>query len=83
MISQRGQHSAKSVEQDFPHYVDIPVPPGGLGNKLNAMYDFHARNGVAPKRGHLARRRDGTSVIRWCFADSVMAAAFAKEFAAN
>ena len=79
MSSYKGRQSAKAVEQDFPHFVDIVVPPGGLGTKLNAMYDFHARLGIAPKRGH-GRHDDHGSIIRWCFADPALAAEFAKEF---
>jgi hypothetical protein len=75
----KGRQSAKAVEQDFPHYVDIVVPEGGLGNKLNATYDFHAQHGIQPKRGHGRHDANG-SVIRWCFADPDLAAAFAKEF---
>jgi len=45
--------SAKAIEQDFPHFVDIAVPPGGLGPRINAMYDFHFRNGIVAKRGHV------------------------------
>ncbi len=74
----RGRH-AKAVEQDFPHHVDVVVPEGGLGMTLNAMYDFHARHGIQPKRGHGRHDANG-SVIRWCFADPTLAAAFAKEF---
>ena len=78
MSRYKGRQSAKSVEQDFPHFVDIPVPIGGLGNRLNAMYDFHARHGIQAKRGH-GQHDDGGSVIRWCFADPALAAAFAKD----
>ena len=74
----RGRH-AKAVEQDFQHHVDVVVPEGGLGMTLNAMYDFHARHGIQPKRGHGRHDANG-SVIRWCFADPTLAAAFAKEF---
>jgi hypothetical protein len=77
----KGRQSAKAVEQDFPHCVDIVVPEGGLGNKLNAMYDFHAGRGIAPRRGHGRHNADG-SVIRWCFADAAVAKAFASEFSA-
>jgi hypothetical protein len=77
----RGRQNAKAVEYDFPHYVDVVVPEGGLGMTLNAMYEFHARQGIPPKRGH-GRHDDGASVIRWCFADPALAAAFAKDFGA-
>ena len=77
-----GRNSAKAVELDFPHFVDILVPPGGLGTKLDAMYDFHTMYGVAPKRGHGRHDHDG-SVIRWCFADPEMAKSFATMFATS
>jgi hypothetical protein len=80
IVVSRGRQNAKAVEQDFPHYVDVVVPEGDLGMTLNAMYDFHARHGIAAKRGHGQRGEDGCSVIRWCFADPALAAAFAKEF---
>ena len=79
MSRYKDRQSAKSVEQEFPHFVEIAVPPNGLGNTLIAMYAFHARHGIALKRGH-GRHDDGRSVIRWCFADPAVAAAFAKEF---
>ena len=79
MSHYKGRASAKALERNFPHYVDIAVPPGGLGQKLNAMYDFHARHSIQPKRGQGRHDANG-SVLRWCFADPAMAAAFAKEF---
>jgi hypothetical protein len=63
-------------EEDFAHCVDIAVPPRGLGWRLAAMYDFHARHRISPKRGHGQR-----GAIRWCFADRALADAFAQEFA--
>jgi hypothetical protein len=80
MTRYKGHQSAKAVEQEFPHFVDIAVPPGGLGPRLNAMYDFHARHGIQPKRGQWRRADDGGSVIRWCFTDQARAGAFASEF---
>ena len=50
MSRYKGRQSAKAIEQDFPHYVDVVVPEGGLGMTLNAMYEFHARQGIPPKR---------------------------------
>jgi hypothetical protein len=76
----KSRQSAKAVEQDFQHFVDIVVPPGGLGTRLDAMYDFHSRHRIQPKRGHGRHDANG-SVIRWCFADLEIAAAFAGEFA--
>ena len=39
MTRYKGQLRA-SRTQEFPHHVDIVVPPGGLGTRLDAMYDF-------------------------------------------
>jgi hypothetical protein len=81
MSRYKGRQSAKFVEQDFPHVVDVVVPEGGLGMTLNAMYDFHARHGIQPKRGQGRHDANG-SVIRWCFADPALAVAFARDFGA-
>lgn len=61
------------------HHVDIIVPSGGLGAQLDAMYDFHIQHGINPQRGHGKHSADG-AVIRWCFADASLAAAFASKF---
>jgi hypothetical protein len=75
----KGQLRASRIEQEFPHHVDIIVPPGGLGMRLDAMYAFHIRHGIKPQRGHGTHAAD-RSVIRWCFADAETAAAFSAEF---
>jgi len=75
----KGRQSAKAVERDFPHFVDMVVPPGGLGSRLDGMYEFHTRHGIKPQRGHGRHDANG-AVIRWCFADPKLAEAFATEF---
>ena len=82
MSRYKGSKSAKAVERDYPHFVDVVVPPNGLGRKLDAMYGFHERHGIRAMRGHGRHDANG-SVVRWCFADPAIAAAFAKEFAAS
>ena len=81
MTRYKGRQNAKAVEKDFPHFVDVVVPPIGLGKKLDAMYEFHGQNGIRAQRGHGRHDANG-SVVRWCFADPAIAAAFAKEFEA-
>jgi hypothetical protein len=81
MSREKDKRQAKSIERDFPHVVEIAVPPNGLGGVLIAMYEFHSRHGIEAKRGH-GRREYGGNFIRWCFADPVLAAAFAGEFGA-
>jgi hypothetical protein len=78
----KGSRGARAVEREYPHFVDVVVPPGGLGTKLDAMYDFHTRHDIRAQRGQGRHDADG-SIVRWCFADPGTAAAFAKEFAAS
>ena len=83
MTRYKGKQSAKYVEKDFPHFVDMVVPPDGFGNRLDTMYGFHDRHGIEAKRGHGWRdQKKGRNYIRWCFADRAIAAAFAREFKA-
>ena len=82
MTRYKGRQSAKAVERDFPHFVDIIVPLGGLGSKLDAMYDFHTQYGIKPQRGHGRHDANG-SVIHWCFSDPAIAKSFAAVFSAR
>jgi hypothetical protein len=82
MTRYKGRQNAKAVERDYPHFVDVVVPPSGLRSRLDAMYEFHERHGIRAQRGHGRHDANG-SVVRWCFADPAIAAAFAKEFAAS
>ena len=79
MSRYKGQLKASRTEAEIPHHVDVTVPPGGLGTRLDAMYDFHAQHGIKPQRGHGTHTADG-AVIRWCFADASLAAAFVSKF---
>jgi hypothetical protein len=79
MTRYKGQLRAKRIEQEYPHHVDIIVPPGGLGRRLDDMYNFHIQNDIKPQRGHGTHTAD-SAVIRWCFADAATAKAFAAEF---
>jgi hypothetical protein len=75
----KGRSSSKAIERDFPHIVEIVVPEGGLGKRLDAMYDWHRERGIEAHRGS-GRREQDRDIIRWCFADQEMADAFAAAF---
>ena len=66
MARYKGSQIAKAVERDFPHFVDIVVPLGGLSAGLDTMYEFHTQYGIKPRRGH-GRHDPNGSVIRCCF----------------
>ena len=41
MTQRRGERTAAQNEREFPHIVELAVPPTGFGVKLNSMYEFH------------------------------------------
>jgi len=56
------------------------VPLGGFGSKLNAMHQWHEARGIPALNSTGRRDENNRDIIRWCFADSEMAAMFEKEF---
>jgi hypothetical protein len=78
MARYKGRLSPKSIERHFPHHVEIAIPLGGLGRRLDAMHDFHAERGIRSRA--FTHRKEGEFYIRWCFADPRTAATFAAEF---
>jgi hypothetical protein len=82
MSRYKGRTSTKAIEQAYPHIVEMIVPLGGFGRKLDDMYEWHRARGIQDQRGRSRRDENGRDYVRWCFADPAMAAAFAKEFGA-
>ena len=74
----KGRPSAKIMARDFPHVVEIAVPPGGLGKRL-LMHEFHRQHGIQARLAP-RRRDDEQDCLRWCFARRAIAEAFAAEF---
>jgi len=75
----RGWRNAASIKRDFPYAVELEVPPGGFGTRLDRIYGFHVRLGVDPRRGR-GRREGERDISCWRFADAETAQAFADEF---
>lgn len=76
MARYKGRQSAKQIERDYPHHVDVPIPEGGLGTRLDHMHEWHRAQGIQSRRGS-----GGLSCARFCFADTETAEAFRAEFA--
>jgi len=66
-------------KREFPHIVEVAVPRGGLGKRLDAMHTFHAERGIKACLGR-GRREDNQDYLRWYFSDPTTAASFAVEF---
>jgi hypothetical protein len=80
MARYKGRSSSKAVERNFPHIVEMAVPLGGLGKRLDAMYDWHRSRGIEVQRGQGRRDDEGRDIIRWCFADRKTADHFTAAF---
>ena len=70
---------SQQIARQYPYVVEIVVPTGGLGRRLDNMHQFHRQRDI--KDQHIPRRRDDQrDYLRWCFADLATAEAFAAEF---
>ena len=79
MSRYKGRASAKAIARDFPYVVECTGPEGGLGKRVDAMYEFYSRQGIKAQSG--PGRRDGErDIVRWHFADPAIAQEFALEF---
>jgi hypothetical protein len=78
----KGRPRAQTIARDFPYVVEIAMPAGALGKRLDAMHEFHARRGMRARNGP-HRRHNERNFISWCFSDSATAETFAAEFGGN
>jgi hypothetical protein len=60
---------------DFPYVVEVAAHVRGQ----QAMYDFHARQGIRAWPGQ-GNHKDGHRYIRWRFASLTAAEKFARQF---
>ena len=79
MTRYKGRTSQKAIEREFPHVVEIAVPPRGLGAQLDVMHHFHRARGIQACIGR-GRRDGGRDYLRWYFTRPAVANAFAAEF---
>ena len=68
----------RATAKELPHLVEILVPPGGLGGRLDEMLAFHRKLGISPHLGK-RRAREG-DYLRWRFADLAHAIHFAMKY---
>lgn len=75
MSRYKGRPSTKAIEREYPHIVEMAVPEGGFGPRLDAMHDWHHKRGLQSREGR-GRYEEPTHYIRWCFAKREDAEAF-------
>jgi hypothetical protein len=45
MTRYKSRAGLKVIESKFPHHIDMLVPEGGFGSRLNAMHDWQTLEG--------------------------------------
>jgi hypothetical protein len=66
-------------ERDFPHLVELGLPPGGFRNKSPELETFHRDRSMLIRRGR--GRHEGEQFhVRFCFPDAATADAFQEQF---
>jgi hypothetical protein len=66
-------------EQDFPHLVELALPPGGFRSVSLEIDVFHRGRRIPVRRGR-SRHEGEQFYIRFCFPDTASADAFRNRF---
>jgi hypothetical protein len=66
-------------ERDFPHLVELALPPGGFRSVFLEIDAFHRERRIPVRRGR-SRHEAEQLYIRFCFPDTATADAFRNRF---
>jgi len=66
-------------ERDFPHLVELALPPAGFRSAFLEFDAFHRQRRIPVRRGR-SRHEAEQSYIRFCFPDAATADAFRNRF---
>jgi hypothetical protein len=80
MTRYKDRSSSKSVERSYPHRVEMIVPKGGFGKRLDEMHEWHHARSIKPRFGRSRRDKNNRDYVTWCFADAAMADSFRASF---
>ncbi len=83
MIVGKDELTHGTIDQKFPHQVELPISSGGHGMLLDDMSGFcgEQRLNVAPRKRML--RHDNFYFVRLCFAEPADAERFRERFGGN
>ena len=79
MTRRKREITGLANEQDFPHLVELALPPGGFRDAFLEFDAFHRERCIPVRRGR-SRHEAEQFYIRFCFPDSVTADAFRNRF---
>jgi hypothetical protein len=78
-IRRKGEFVRLTSERNFPHLVELALPPDGFRDVLLQIDAFHRERRIPVRRGR-SRHEAEQFYIRFCFPDSVTADAFRNRF---
>ena len=73
MTRRKGEITGHMNERDFPHLVELALPPGGFRSQTSEFEAFHREPRIPTRRGR-GRHEGGQFYIRFCFPDAATAA---------
>jgi len=76
MVRYRELRTIAQLEKEFPYQVEIVVPPGGLGRRLDEIESWLAANVQREDFARWGRRRDGKDVAVWGFRTATLQTIF-------
>src|SRR5215471_2943609 len=79
MTCRKREITGLANEQDFPHLVELAVPPEGFGRSFLDFDAFHRERRIPVRRGR-SRHEVKQFYIRFCFPDAATADAFRNRF---
>jgi hypothetical protein len=66
-------------ERDFPHLVELALPPGGFSDQGSGFDEFHRERGISIRPGR-GRHEATQFYVRFCFSNAAAADAFRDRF---
>src|SRR5262245_552146 len=79
MTRRKREITGLANERDFPHLVELALPPGGFRSVFLEFDAFHRDRRIPLRRGR-SRHEAEQSYIRFCFPDAATADAFRNRF---
>ena len=79
MSRRKGEVAGHINEREFPHLVELELPPGGFRSQNLEFDAFHREHGIPIRRGR-GRHEVEQFHVRFCFPDAPTADAFRKRF---
>ena len=79
MTRRYGETSSAMNQREFPHLVDLALPPGGFSTHIVDFDAFHRAHGIPTRRGR-GRTELERFFVRFCFSDGATADAFRDRF---